>query len=728
MSLTNTGRRLFLKRVAAGGLLIAIPGAAKEFAAATGKFSSTELRGWIRIGSDGIVTFLSNTSELGQGTGTALAQIIANELDLDWNTVRIEMAPIEARYFNPGWDEYATFGSGGVANQFAPLRKAGAQAREMLVSAAARQWGVSPDECDTKAGVMWHQPSGRSSQYAQLVQLTADQPVPENPRLKPREHWSHIGKSLARLDLPAKVDGGAIYGIDVRVPDMLLATIMQCPQFGGRVRSLDARPALAKPGVLHVMDLGDAVAVVADSFWRARQGLDALQPQWDLSQASTHSTPQYMGMLHEAVRQDGALYVPSSSSSEQVLDAYDKAMRSSVDMLDQDFSVPFLGHATMEPMNATAHVTAHSAELWLPTQSQSATQAAVAKALGMPASAVTVHTTLAGGGFGRREELDFALQAAQISKRCGAAVKLIWSREEDTRHDYYRPAAVVRLRAGVDQHGMPVALRIDSACESLYEYTHLGEFRADAKPVDTSAVGKLPNYYQITAIQMRVTSVDAGVPVGFWRSVASSQNVFAYESLIDMLAHRAGRDPYAYRHALLPVGREQAVLDKVADMAHWQKALPQGHGRGIALCRANGSSIATVVELSVNAEAGVKLHKICTVIDCGVAVNPQNIRAQIEGGVIFALSAAFYGEITIQDGAVLQSNFHDYRLVNLADIPVIEVAIVEGADTPTGVGEEAVGPLAPALTNALFAATGQRITSLPLSRAGFNLLAARTPV
>jgi isoquinoline 1-oxidoreductase beta subunit len=416
------------------------------------------------------------------------------------------------------------------------------------------------------------------------------------------------------------------------------------------------------------------------------------------------------------------VFARRDSSVEKEMAAFAEAMRSAQKSIEQLYTVPFLSHATMEPMNATARVGSQDAELWIPTQTQQATRDIVAKELGLPTNAVSIHTTLAGGGFGRRAELDFPLQAVRIAKRTGATVKLIWSREEDMRHDFYRPAAAVKLTAGIGADGLPVAVRFDSACESLLVYSGGGASKAAAKPVDPTAVGELPRHYKIPSLLSVVNTIDIGVPVGFWRSVASSQNCFAYECFVDELAYAANSDPVNYRRSLLaPDSRERQVLDAAIARSSWNDVAPAGHSRGLALIHANGSVVVHVVELSVADEHKVKLHRITTVIDCGVAVNPRNIRAQMEGGIVFGLSAAFYGEITIKDGAVEQSNFHDYPLVRLVNTPTIEVHILESGERPGGVGEEAVGPIAPAVVNALFVASGRRIRQLPLSKAGFTL-------
>ena len=718
----NPARRAFIARAAASGFLVAFGDAFATTPSAHATSAATSLNGWISVAPDGVVTLLSNTSEIGQGTGTALAQILANELDLDWHAVKIDMAPVTPAFVNAKWREYATYGSGGVAGQFSPLRQAAAKARSVLISAAAAQWKVAAEECDTDLGFVVHASSGRRLPYADLAQAASHLPLPAQVALMPRERWRYIGRDAARFDIPAKVDGSAVYGIDVKRPGMLTATLVQSPSFGGRLADVDAAPAMRVRGVRHVVKLDDAVAVVADNYWSAKKGLAALKPIWDNSQASKHNSADYAVALAAGVRDGGTVFARRDSSAEKEMTAFTEAMRSAQKTMEQLYMVPFLSHATMEPMNATVRVGSHAAELWIPTQTQQATRDIVAKELGLPTSAVIIHTTLAGGGFGRRAELDFPLQAARIAKRTGATVKLIWSREEDMRHDFYRPAAAVKLTAGIGADGLPVAIRFDSACESLLVYSGGGASKAAAKPVDPTAVGELPSYYKIPSLLSVVNTIDIGVPVGFWRSVAASQNCFAYECFVDELAHAAKNDPVAYRRSLLaPDGRERRGLDEAIARSGWNDVAPAGHFRGLALVHANGSVVVHVVELSLADEHKVKLHRITTVVDCGVAVNPRNIRAQMEGGIVFGLSATFYGEITIKDGAVEQSNFHDYRLIRLADMPKIDVSILESGESPGGVGEEAVGPVAPAIVNALFAATGRRIRELPFSKAGFTL-------
>lgn len=721
MSQSQHSRRAFLQGVAAGGILLAagtVPGAQATTANAAGAISQ-----WVHISETGAVTILTNTSELGQGSSTALAQILANELDLDWQAITLKMAPLEARFANPGLEnEFATFGSGGVAGNFAALRKAGAQARAMLLAGAAAQWHVAVADCDTHAGEVVCKLDQRRMAYAKLVPAAARVKPPAQPVLMPPERWQFVGKSMPRLDLPAKVDGSAVYGIDVTMDGLLVATINQCPSFGGRLQSVDTAPALAVRGVKQVIKMHDAVAVVASNYWAAKKGLAALSPQWDLRGGASRSSDAYARVLESGATRGGVIFPGPKSTIAVEVAKFDSTLATAQATVSALYQVPFLAHATMEPMNATARVTATHAELWLPTQTQQVTRDAVARELGLLASAISIHTTLAGGGFGRRLEFDFVLQVVRIAKQVAAPVKLIWSREEDIQHDFYRPAAAVQLTAGVDAQGLPIALRLDSACESLVTYTRGGIYKAEALPVDTTALGATPSHYRIKAFLRSANTIDIGVPVGYWRSVESSQNCFAIESFIDELAVRGGTDPLAFRSQLLdPKGRAWAVLNRAAQLSDWAKPPPPGQFRGLALVRANGSVVVHVVRLSVGDSNRVRIHHVTTVVDCGLAVNPGSVNAQMEGGIAFGLSAAFYGEITIKDGAVQQSNFHDYRLIGLADMPAVTVEIMASTESPSGAGEEAVGPIAPAVANALFAATGKRIRTLPFAKAGFEL-------
>jgi isoquinoline 1-oxidoreductase subunit beta len=710
-------RRSFVKGVAAGGLLLSI-----EWPARATSASSPSLGGWLRIAPDGTVTILTNTSEIGQGTGTGIAQLVGDELDVPWEKIRLEMAPVEKAYFNPGWGEYATYGSGGIAMQFEPLRLAGARARSVLVQAAANRWKVPADQCSAANGQV-HGPSGRTLAYGALAAAAAKLPLPEKPPLKSKEAWRYIGKPMRRIDLPGKVDGSSIYGIDVKIPGLLVATIAQCPAFGGKLKAVDPAPAMAVRGVKRVVELENAVAVLATGYWQARQGLLALRPQWDLSLASSASSPEYGGRLLAGARAEGVPFAPKGAAAADMAAAHEAAMAKAARKLEAIYQVPFVAHATMEPMNATARPTASGIELWLPTQGQSASRSAVAGRLKLPEEKVIVHTTLSGGGFGRRIELDFAIQAAEIAAKAGVPVKLIWSREEDLQHDWYRPAAAIRLQAGLDAEGWPVAFRVETACASLLDWSRFGAFKGQGGAVDTtSLMGLVKSGYRLPAPRFGWTRTDAGVPVAFWRSVGASQNLFALECFVDELAEAAGADPLAYRLQLLEESpRERRVLARAAEAAGWERPAPGRH-RGLAMARANGSAVAQVVELSVAEGSKVRLHRVTCAVDCGLAVNPDSVAAQMEGGIAFGLSTAFLSEITVAQGRVEQTNFDGFQLIQLAQMPEIQVVIVESGEKPGGTGEEAVAPVAPAVINALHAATGKRLRSLPLSRQGIALV------
>jgi isoquinoline 1-oxidoreductase subunit beta len=708
MNAATLDRREFLSALG-GGLLLAIGGIAPAGAA-----QAPPVGGWLRIGPDGSVTLATNTSEIGQGTNTALAQIIADELDLEWRAIRVEMAPVETAYYNPRWQDYATYGSGGIRGNYTLLRETGARARAMLVAAAAERFKVAAADCRTEMGAVIHDASGQRASYAELAEAAARLPVPERVTPKPKSAWRYIGQPLARLDVPAKVDGSARFGMDATVPGLLFAAICQAPRFGATLAGIDT--AAASPGV-RVVRLGNAVAVVARDYWTAQTALERLKPRWDLARASGVSSPAYGAQLAEATRAGGRTYAPRGTSAADAEAAYRAAGGGAKRSLSALYEVPFLAHAPMEPMNATARVTADAAELWLPTQVQSATQAAVARLLGLAPDKVTIHTLLSGGGFGRRGEFDFALQAAEIARAVDAPVKLIWSREQDMRHDYYRPAAAVRISAELGADGRPQRLELASACESLDDYS-AGATRDPKRGADRTAIGEPLSSYALGPVRYRTHTLDVGVPVGYWRGVAQTQNAFAYESFMDELAHAAGADSFDYRLSLLaPGSREGAVLRALE--THWRARAPGRH-RGLALVAANGSVVAEIVELSLEQRA-IRLHAVHAAIDCGIAVNPRLVEAQVEGGIAYALSAALLGEITLKDGAVEQSNFHDYPLVTIGQMPPVSVTLVASDAPPGGVGEESVGPLAPALANALHAATGERIRRLPLARAGFRL-------
>lgn len=707
-------RRAFVGGAAAAGAALII-GTGRSQADAV---SETTLHRWLRIDSDGRITLLSNTSEIGQGTGTGLAQLVAEELDVDPQQIRLEMAPVLPEFFNPGTTSYAVFGSRGLRGQFDALRKVGAAARTMLVEAAAERWGVAPDSCRTAGGRVRHD-SGRSLGYGELVADAARREPPANPALKPRSQWSVIGKPTPRLDLPAKVDGSEGYGIDASRPGMLVATIIQCPVRGGRLESVVSAPALAIAGVRKVVRLTDAVAVVATGYWAAKKGAEALSPSWDLEGVLQRSSESLLVELQKA-GSSGKVYEAAGIDQGTEAAAVKAGFAAAARVHMASYHVPFLAHATLEPMNATAEVTGGRAELWLPTQTQSATKNAVARALSIAPENVTVNTLLSGGGYGRRLEYDFAIQAALIAREVEAPVKLIWSREEDMTHGFYRPAAAATLAAALDREGRPQAFTFRTAGPSPLADTRPGTFPPPSfDPSHISAIASSP--YALGRKLMTWAKVEAGVKCGFWRSVGASQNVFFLESFIDELAHLAGQDAVDYRRALLADRpRELAVLDAAAREADWGAPLRPGRGRGVALVSMSDTVSAQVIEIEVGKDGHVEVQRVVCALDCGTVINPDAVRAQAEGGIVWGLAAAF-NAISLRDGVVEQRNFDSYMLPALGHIPRIDIHLVGSGTIVGGAGEETVPPVAPALANAIFAATGQRVSQLPLAASGYSL-------
>ena len=665
------------------------------------------IAGWIRIDPDGHFSLLMNATEMGQGAQSGLAQILAEELDLDWSQVRVDFAPVDREHYGM-WETYQTGGSGSIRGMFERLRKAGATARAMLIQAAAQRWGVPAEECVTRSGYVRHASSSRSASYVALARDAARLSPPKEVPLKARGEWQLIGKSLPRLDVRSKVNGTATYGIDVRRPGMLYATIAQSPVFKGTLESLDEAPAMRHRGVRRVLKLDDAVVVVADSFWIAQQALRELKPVWRQSPMASVDSAQISERLRALTREAGKVYAAEGQDEAQLRERCEAELTKARRVVERTYEAPLLSHSPMEPMNGTAFVRDGRAALWVPTQVQSDLRTDVAKALGFDESAVTIHTTELGGGFGRRLKTDYGVQAALIAREMGVPVKLIWSREEDTQHGFYRPAAAVRIRAAIGEGNAVAAFRAQVGC-------------LDG---DTPVGGMAGQPYALPNICISYAGWNPGLPLGAWRSVDASQNLFFFESFIDELAQELRQDPLAMRRQLLRDNpRALRVLDAAAKLARWDEKLPKGHGRGIAFLRGYGSMAAEVAEVSVSADRSVRVHRVSCAVDCGTAVNPSSIRAQFEGGVIFGLSAAALGEITIAAGRVQQSNFHDYPVVRMAQAPQIDVEILESpAEAIGGIGEPPVPPVAPAVANAIFAATGTRVRRLPLSASGFKLV------
>jgi len=662
---------------------------------------------WLRIGTDDRVLVIVDRSEMGQGVTTSLPMLLAEELEADWTKIRFEFAPADKAYINQLFGIQGTGGSSSVRAAWKPLREAGAQARTMLIAAAAQTWAVEPSSCRAEAGAVIHAATNRRLTYGGLAQRAAGLPVPAEVQLKDPKDWRLAGKPTKRLDTRFKVNGTAQFGIDVRVPGMLTAVVARSPVFGGTVRTFDATAAKAIPGVRHVVQISSGVAVVGDGYWPAKQGRDALKVSWDEGPVAQVSSASISSLFAQRATQDGAV---ARHDGDAVA-----ALAGAAQRVEAVYELPFLAHATMEPMNCTAHVRAGAVDIWAPTQNQTGVQMVGGQIGGVPPEKVAVHTTYLGGGFGRRFELDFIIEALETSKAAGAPVKVIWSREDDIQHAQYRPANYHQLRAGLDASGRPVAWthRIVAPSIMARMFPQMVKNGLDGEAVE-GGVG-LP--YAVPNVHVDYQLTDTGIPVGFWRSVNNSFNAFVVESFIDELAAAAKQDPYEYRRTLLAnAPRDLGVLELAATKAGWGTPLPAGRSRGIAVYKSFESFAAQVAEVSVSPAGDVRVHRVVCAIDCGLHVNPSTIEAQMQGGIVYGLTAALNGAITIENGRVTQSNFHDYRMLRLAEMPVVEVYIVPSNEAPGGVGEPGTPPIAPAVCNAIFAATGKRIRKLPIGQ------------
>lgn len=684
---------------------------------------------WLELTTEDRVYFTLARVEMGQGTYTGLTTLIAEELEVEPSAIQPRFAPAAKEYRNPLYKLQLTGGSTSLATSWEPLRVAGASARVMLVAAAAKVWQVEAGQCTAANGQVIH-PNGRDTlNFGQLVELAARESTPGNPPLKPRNQWKYIGKNRGRLDARAKSTGTAVYGIDVELPDMVYAVITRPPRYGATVASFDDSAVRNMPGVLAVFAIERGVAVVADKYWRARKAQDQLVVEWDNSDALAHSTDQVFASYRRAADDD-------SGESERSEGSFGRAAEAAERVLDAAYEQPYLAHATLEPMNATAWYHDGSMEVWAPTQAPDLGQIAVARVTDLSPGDVTIHTTFLGGGFGRRLTQDYIEEAAAVAYRVRKPVKLIWSREEDTRHDLYRPAMLHRMQASIRSNELtgwhhqivgPQILDwyVRNAAPAQYPwapkflYNTLGKVGLMAEglatPKDLSAIeGAIEYPYQVANLEVRHTHTDPGVPVSYWRSVGYSHNGFAVETFMDELAYELGQDPYQFRRALVRhEPRYLAVLERAAELGGWQQPVPVGRARGIALVRSFGTYVAQVVEASIE-HGGIRVHRVACAVDCGQVVNPDIVRDQMESGVIFGLTTALHGEITLENGAVQQSNFHDYPLLRNTELPEVLVDIADSTEAPTGVGEPGVPPVIPALGNALFALTGKRQRRLPL--------------
>lgn len=684
-------------------------GAATE--RATGEAPDLNTNAFIRIDREGVVTLIIHKVEMGQGTFTAIPMLIAEELEVDLSRVQLEQAPADnSRYADPLLGGQITGGSTSVRGAWEPLRRAGAAARMMLIEAAAREWDVDADSCIARNGAVIHEETKRTLHYGQLVDAAAKLSPPAIVQLKEPGDFELIGKSHKRLDSPAKVNGSAQFGIDVRLPNMKIATVAASPVPGGKLESTQDAKALAVKGVHQVLKLDDAVAVVADHMWSAHQGLAALAPTWSEGPHAKLTTAAIVAEMDAASKKEGVVARDDGDARQAIGDSQRK--------LQAIYQMPFLAHATMEPMNCTVHVRPDACEIWCGTQVPAFAQGAAAKITGLPLEKVQVHNHYIGGGFGRRLEADYVAQAVAFAKQMKEPLKVVWTREEDIQHDMFRPYYYDRLAASLDENGMPSAWSHRITGSSIMARFAPEAFK-DGLDVDAiEGARDLP--YRIPNIRVEYVRHEPPFATAFWRGVGATHNVWVVESFLDELATATKKDPVDYRRALLSdAPRLRAVLELAASKAGWDKPLRSSSerrfGRGVSAQVVFGSYMAQIAEVSVGKEGDVRLERVVCALDCGQAVNPDTIVAQIESGVVFGATAALWNEITFERGRVQQSNFNDYRIMRIDEMPRVEVHIIPSTDSPGGIGEPGCSAIAPAITNAVFAATGKRIRKLPIN-------------
>jgi isoquinoline 1-oxidoreductase beta subunit len=724
--LGETSRRRFIQ---GGGLFLAFLalGRRKAFAAGEQKgllaienaaghgdtgaaFQGFAPGGFIRIGRDNSITLVAPNVEMGQGIYTAQAMLMAEELEVGLDQVQVVAAPAnEELYKQPLLQSQSTGGSTSVRGAWVPLRQAGAAARTMLIGAAAAQWGVPVTECAASRGAVTHGPTGQSLTYGALADAAAQQPVPKDVPLKDPKDFQLIGKSVRRVETPSKVNGSAIFGIDIRVPGMKVATVAACPVLGGKLAGVDEGNARSVPGVRDIIRIENAVAVIADHYWAAKRGLEALDIRWDPGPNAAVSSNDMIRELKDAYGRVKPVVARHDGDVEG-------AMRSAAKVVEAAYELPFLAHATMEPINTTVHVRPDGCDIWVGTQVPTTAQQIACKITGLPSDKVMVHNQLLGGGFGRRLEADSIDQAVRIAKQVNYPVKIIWSREEDIQHDLYRPAYYDRISAALGPDGRPTAWVDHVSGGSVMGHYFPGGL-PEGKLDDDAVEGAKEPPYDLPLVHVDWTRKDPPIPITWWRGVGPTHNVFVVECFMDELAHAAGKDPVEYRRALLTKKpRALAVLNLAAEKAGWGTPLPAGTGRGVSLHDSFGSFLAVVVEASVTAAGEVQLKRVVAAVDCGLTIHPDTVKGQIEGGLIFGFSGALYNDITFTGGRVDQSNFHDYRMMRINETPPIEVYQIASGEGPGGIGETGTVSAAPALGNAIFAATGKRLRRYPFDR------------
>ncbi len=713
-------RRSLLKSGVAGLLLgFAFTPGTRVARGQTATTSAPMPNAFVRIGTDDSVTVIAKHLEMGQGAYTGLATILAEELDADWAKVKVEAAPADARLYNnlAFGPVQGTGGSSSIANSYEQLRRAGAAARAMLVAAAADAWRVPAAQITVARGVVAHAGSGRQARFGELAERAARQPVPAQVTLKDPSRFTLIGTRVQRVDSVEKSTGRAIYAIDVTLPGMLVAVVQRPPKFGARVRSFDATQAKAVPGVVDVVQIPRGIAVLAQGMWAASKGREALQIDWDFTSAETRDS----AAIVEAYR---ALVAGPGRPAKREGDA-EGLLRGAARRIEAQFTFPYLAHAPMEPLTCVVRLTADACEIWAGDQFQTIDQANAARVAGLRPEQVTIHTVYAGGSFGRRAntESDYIVEAVSIAKAIDgrAPVKLIWTREDDIKGGRYRPLYVHALAAGLDAARNPVAWRHRIAGQSILSGTPFEAMMVREGIDGTSVEGAANVPYDIPHKSVELHTTQSPVPVLWWRSVGSTHNAFATEVFLDELAEAADKDPVAFRRTLLAHHpRHLAVLDLAAEKAGWGTPLPPGKGRGVAVHESFNSFVAQVAEVTVGGDGSLKVDRVVCAVDCGVAINPDVIAAQMEGGIGYGLSAALGEAITLKDGEVEQSNFHDYTPLRIDAMPKVEVHIVPSTAPPTGVGEPGVPPAAPAVANAVYSATGRRVRSLPFSASGLR--------
>jgi len=714
----NISRRTFIKStvIVAGGLVIAfaIPQAKRFLLPNEKKAAMPEAmklpapNAFLRIGTDNTITVLLAHSEMGQSIWTTLPMLIAEELDADWSKIKVEHAPAAPAYIHTAYGIQITGGSSTTWSEFDRYRQAGALTRALLVNAAAKQWGVEPSACKTENGMVIA--GDKSISYGELAEAAAKMETPKTVTLKDPKDWKIIGKATKRLDGPEKINGTAIFGQDIHFEGLQTAVVARAPVFGASVKSFDATASKQIKGVTNVVQVPTGVAVIADNYWAAKQGRDALKVEWDMGPNAALDSKALLEEFRKLAATEG---LPAAKAGDAKA-----TLAKAAKTVEAEYSVPYLAHSPMEPLNCTIRIDKDGCEVWTGTQMQGTDQPAIAKVLGLKPEQVKMHTTFLGGGFGRRANpaADFVTEAAHVAKAAGVPVKTVWSREDDVKGGYYRPMYLHKAAIGLSEDGMPVAWTQTLVGQSIILGTPFEPFMikngVDATSVE--GVADSPYLKEIANHDIQLHSPKTGIPVLWWRSVGHSHTAFVMESLVDELAHSANKDPVEYRRALLKNHpRHLAALNLAASKAGWESPLAKGMFRGVAVHESFGSFVAQVAEISMDKDA-VKVHRVVCAIDCGLVVNPDSLQAQLESAIAFGLGAALQSEITFKDGKVQQSNFNDYQVLRMNQMPKVEVHIVPSTDKMGGAGEPGVPPIAPAVANAIFAATGKRLRTLPI--------------